>query len=206
MYFKDCLWINKNENCLESLNAVCPITFKNKTMKKLFSLFIVTILLSCSHHYDDPQPVSELDKLPPATQTGANTFGCLLDGVAFKPGITNNSYNCFYQFVNGEYYFLVTANNTKNNVSSAIYVGTEKQTISQGQTLNLFERTTGNAWGAYFVDNPYTTNNTYTGQLKITKLDFTHNIVSGTFWFNVIDSQNVVHHITNGRFDMQFTQ
>lgn len=155
---------------------------------------------------DETPTPTPLSQLPPATQTGANTFGCLLDGEVFKPGITNNSYNCFYQLVDGEYYFLVTAKNTKNNVSRAIFVGTEKQTISQGQTLNLYERTAGNAWAAYFVDNPYTTNSTYTGELKITKLDFTHNIVSGTFWYNVKDNQNVIHHITDGRFDMQFTQ
>lgn len=30
--------------------------------------------------------LSELDKLPPATQTGANTFGCLVNGKAYLPG------------------------------------------------------------------------------------------------------------------------
>jgi hypothetical protein len=183
-------------------------------MKKIL-LFILLYIstLSCSHHYDDPQPVSELDKLPPATQTGANTFGCLLDGVAFKPGITNNSYNCFYQFVNGEYYFNVNASNQKYGILKGIGIGTEKKTISEGQTLNLFERINGNAYGTYYVGNSNTglddlmyTSTYNTGQLIITKLDFTHNIVSGTFWFNVIDSQNVVHHITDGRFDMQFSQ
>ena len=177
-------------------------------MKKLIILFITTIFLACCNKDETPTPTpTPVSQLPPATQTGANTFGCLLDGEVFKPGLTNNSYNCFYQLVDGEYYFLVTANNTKNNITKGIFVGTEKKTISQGQTLNLYQRISGNAWGTYFLNsNPHTTSDLETGELKITKLDFVNNIVSGTFWYDVKDSQNVVHQIRDGRFDMQFTQ
>ena len=182
-------------------------------MKNLLLLLLTTFAISCCNKGDDDQPKTELEKLPPATQTGANTFGCLLDGEVFKPGLTNNSYNCFYQLVDGEYYFAVTANNTKNNVLKAISVGTEKLSISQGQTLTLLERAYGNANGRYFigsnitgiVENYYTSTEN-TGELKITKLDFTNNIVSGTFWFDVKDNKGVIHQIRNGRFDMQFTQ
>ena len=176
-------------------------------MKHIITLIFITTFLACCNKDDNPIPTNPVDQLPPATQTGANTFGCLIDGEIFKPGLTNNSYNCFYQLVDGEYYFLVTANNTKNNITKGIFVGTEKQTISQGQTLNLFERISGNAWGTYFLNSdPFTTNTINTGELKITKLDFTNNIVSGTFWYDIKDSQNVVHQVRDGRFDMQFTQ
>ena len=131
----------------------------------------------------------------------------MLDGQIFKSGVTNNSYQCFYQFVNGEYYFLVTANNSSNGVSKGIFIGTEKKTIAQGQNLNLTERLNGNSWGAYFLGSiPFTTNSINFGELKITKLSYNPNIVSGTFWFDVKDNQNVVHQIREGRFDMQFTQ
>jgi hypothetical protein len=182
-------------------------------MKNLFSIIIFTTFLACCNKDDNPTPTNPVDQLPPATQTGANTFGCLLDGEVFKPGLTNNSYNCFYQLVDGEYYFAVTANNTKNNVLKAISVGTEKLSISQGQTLTLLERAYGNANGRYFigsnitgiVENYYTSTEN-TGELKITKLDFTNNIVSGTFYFDVKDNQGIIHQIRDGRFDMQFTQ
>ncbi len=177
-------------------------------MKKIFLVITLTTLLACCNRDDNPTPTpTPVSQLPPATLTGANTFGCLIDGEVFKPGLTNNSYNCFYQLVGGEYYFLVTANNSKNNITKGIFVGTEKKTISQGQTLNLYERVSGNAWGTYFLNSdPYTTNIINTGELKITKLDFTNNIVSGTFWYDVKDNQNVIHQIRDGRFDMQFTQ
>lgn len=172
-------------------------------MKKIISLLIITTFLACCNKDDNPIPTNPVDQLPPATQTGANTFGCLLDGQIFKPSLTNNSYQCFYQLVDGEYYFLVRG--SKNNIG--IFVGTEKRSITEGQTINLIERLDGNGWGTYFLDtNPYTTNVINTGELKITKLDFTNNIVSGTFWYDVKDNQGLIHQIRDGRFDMQFTQ
>lgn len=49
-------------------------------MKKTVLIFIVTMLLiACS---DDSSPG---DGLPPETRTGANTFGCLIDGKLYKP-------------------------------------------------------------------------------------------------------------------------
>jgi len=42
--------------------------------------------------------------------------------------------------------------------------------------------------------------------MKITKLDHTNGIVSGTFWFDIIDYQGNPHQIREGRFDTLFTQ
>lgn len=183
-------------------------------MKNIILLLITTVFLSCCNKDDKPTPApTPLSQLPPPTQTGANTFGCLLDGEVFKPGITNNSYNCFYQLVDGEYYFNVNANYTKNNILKGILLSTKKLSIAQGQTLNLLEKIDGNAYGSLSNLNDNTgvyqfneTSTINTGELKITKLDFTNNIVSGTFWFNVKDNQNVIHQIRDGRFDMKFTQ
>ena len=52
-------------------------------MKNLLLLLLVTFAISCCNKGDDDQPKTELEKLPPATQTGANTAGCLVNGVAF---------------------------------------------------------------------------------------------------------------------------
>jgi len=116
-------------------------------MKNLFLILLTALSLSCCDKDDNNNKIP-LDQLPPATQTGANTFGCLLDGEIFKPGIYHNSYNCFYQYVNGYYYFNVSANNTSNNILKDIMVGTEKLAIAEGQTLNLYERVNGNAFGS----------------------------------------------------------
>lgn len=183
-------------------------------MKNLLLLFTALfILASCDKDKDDDRTTNPIDKLPPATQTGANTFGCLLDGEAFKPGITSNSYQCFYQYVNGGYYFNVNANYQEKGVLKSIGIATQKKIISQEEILNLFERKDGNAYALYFTGNSNTgaeellyTSQMNTGELKITKLDFKNNIVSGTFWFDVKDDKGVVHQIREGRFDMRFIQ
>lgn len=182
-------------------------------MKKILLLFLFSLILSCCDKDDNPIPTNPIDQLPPATQTGANTFGCLLDGEIFKPGLTNNSYNCFYQLVDGEYFFSVSANYQKNGILKSLGLGTTKKSIAEGQTLTLIERIDGNASASYFIGNNntgvveiYNTSQINTGELKITKLDFTNNIVSGTFWYDVKDNQGVIHQIRDGRFDMQFTE
>jgi hypothetical protein len=183
-------------------------------MKNLLLLIAVLfILTSCDKDKDDEKPINPIDQLPPATQTGANTFGCLLDGEVFKPGINHNSYQCYYQYVNGGYHFNVNANNTSNNILKGIMIGTSKLEITQNQILNLYERVERNAFGSLSNLDDNTghyqfneTSITNSGELKITKLDFKNNIVSGTFWFDVIDDKGVLHQIREGRFDMQFTQ
>lgn len=182
-------------------------------MKKISSLLIITIFLACCDKDDNKKSSNPVDQLPPATQTGANTFGCLLDGQVFKPGLTSNSYNCFYQLVDGEYYFAVNASNQKAGILKDISIATNKRRIFESEILDLIDKTDGNASGSFYTSNSNTgtddlmyTSKIHTGKLKITKLDFTKNVVSGTFWYDIKDSQGVVHQIREGRFDMQFTQ
>jgi hypothetical protein len=130
-----------------------------------------------------------------------------LNGEVFLPDNLPNSTNCFYQFVNGEYYFLVNGSNYNENILQVVRLRTEKRQIFEGETYNLYEWEDGNATGNYTLNNieNYTTQ-LQTGELTITKLDFDNNIVSGTFFFDVEDNNGIVHQIREGRFDMQFTQ
>src|SRR6478609_7104865 len=109
-------------------------------MKRLFLLLITSLTLSCCEKDKPSKPVIEVDKLPPATQTGANTIGCLLDGKVFKPGYYNNSTNCFYQYVDTGYFFVVPFNNrdSKSNLTT-LAVGTQKLQLHEGDTYDLFE-------------------------------------------------------------------
>lgn len=175
-------------------------------MKRILLLLLTTFTLSFCN-IDDDKPKTELEKLPPATQTGANTFGCLLDGKAFLPGSFPNATNCFYQLVDGEYYFAMAFGNTNfNAINIDVGVGTQKLQIQQNVQYDLFELSDNNAFGGYnFGTFNYYTTNTHTGKLTITKLDEINHIVSGTFWFDVIDNNGVVHQIREGRFDAQYT-
>lgn len=175
-------------------------------MRNLILLFTTTIFLSCCKN-DDGKLVGEIDKLPQATQTGANTVGCLLDGKAFLPGDFLNATNCFYQLVDGEYYFALAFSNrdSQNNILG-IDLGTNTKQIFQGDTYQLLEYLPSNASASYIyglIEN--STNNINTGELTITKLDEINHIVSGTFWFDILDSQGNLHQIREGRFDFQYT-
>lgn len=51
-----------------------------KTILKTVLLVTTIILTSCSNNDDIPQ-----DQLPPITQTGANTFGCVINEEVLTP-------------------------------------------------------------------------------------------------------------------------
>ena len=53
----------------------------------------------------------------------------------------------------------------------------------------------------------YGTDSTTTGQVTITHFDQLNQIVSGTFWFDAVEAtKGDTVHVTNGRFDMHYTQ
>lgn len=56
---------------------------KNQTIK-IYLVLLTTLLLGCSENENIVLPETK-DELPPITQTGANTFGCLIDGNVFIP-------------------------------------------------------------------------------------------------------------------------
>jgi hypothetical protein len=58
----------------------------NQNFKNGLVLFVLAIGFTLSGmQCEKDQNIPEIDKLPPATQTGANTFGCMVDGKAFMP-------------------------------------------------------------------------------------------------------------------------
>ncbi|HQX03795.1 MAG TPA: hypothetical protein P5188_04675 [Flavobacterium sp.] len=168
-------------------------------------LIIITFFTLISCNKDEENAIAEIDKLPPATQIGANTFGCLLDGKAFLPGTGSNPLDCVYQFVNGGFYFTLQANKRDNlNNRITIVLATNNLQILEGNTYVLLDESIGNAVGKYsYATNSTYTSSTHTGELTITKLN--DQIISGTFRFDIIDYQGTLRSITNGRFDMQYT-
>lgn len=179
-------------------------------MKKYTLLLLLPLLFSLSNCKKDDGRKDPIDQLPPATQTGVGTFAALVDG---KPFTADNPwFNCFYQFMDGEYYFGIQGRNS-DEMMRTIILGTNAKTISEGEIMYLTENEEGNAWGGgRFNLSDNTTQGSYTnyeykGELTITKLDFTNNIVSGAFWFDIehpVTGERVK--IREGRFDTLFTQ
>ena len=128
------------------------------------------------------------------TTTGANTFGALLDGEPFLPGGGTNPLDCVYQFVNGGYFFALQGNKRNEN-NSRVLIGLATN------SLEINENTTYALSGMFSE-----TNEVNTGELTITRLDLNEQIVSGTFFFDIIDQNGELRQIRDGRFDMQYTQ
>lgn len=177
-------------------------------MKSLLYLLISLTLLACK---DDDNNTPTLT-LPPATQTGANTFGCLIDGKVFIPD-AGNCLGCVdvsasYQFVDGVYTMNISATKENNNEDFLIAIDTKAVSINE----NLYEFYTTNEEyiiGRYeifqFPSSQFfkTENN---GELKITNLDQENRIISGTFWFDAFDEAGNKTEIRDGRFDIEYTE
>jgi hypothetical protein len=174
--------------------------------KKTAMLFLMMALFVACDKDDDK--CQGIDCLPPATQTGAGTFGCLVNG---EPFVDNSGFfNCYYQLVNGDYYFGIGGR--KESFIRQIVIGSEKKNIDINVSLMLKSLNDGNFWANVSFDDCSTCLNANTtdqnpGIITFTKLDFQNNIVSATFEFTVIDpNTGTIYEITEGRFDSFFTQ
>lgn len=61
------------------------LILNTSTMKNILSSFLTIILLFSCSKKDDPLQPDPLEKLPPETQIGANTFGCVINNQVFYP-------------------------------------------------------------------------------------------------------------------------
>lgn len=176
-------------------------------MKSTFRLLVLLFLLtgtSC----DKEEKLTPEEQLPPATQTGEGTFACLVNGELFID--TGGGYfNCFYQYVDGEYYFNISGENFDKEMSG-INLGTINKAIKEDENYNLKEETEGNATASIFFSSLLESVNTSSsnpGNLYISKLDFEKRIVSGTFEFDIVHPETgEIIEVRKGRFDTLFTR
>ena len=184
-----------------------------KKVNILLCILLTTSLLAASCKKSKPgTALTELEKLPPITQTGANTFGCLVDGVAWLPngskpqtGGPNIQVYVDPTFQGGAFY---VTGHQYNNFQSQITFGSggctsgglfdialPLQAVSYTRflnTINTCEFSSSNS-GSYRQ-----------GFFNISRYDLTNGIFSGTFEFT-IKSQSCgdTVRITNGRFDVK---
>jgi len=172
-------------------------------MKKLYLLLFLPFLLaaSCKKKDDDQQPI---DKLPPATMTGANTFGCLVNGEPWLPhteAIWDPSLSVTHgQWPTGEWQLKIGAtkkysgdNNAYEYFSLNVWdPALGENDISYTKSIYIDLR----GCGEYYLDT------TIAHSLIVTKLDAVNFIASGTFSFTAInDACQDTLRITEGRFD-----
>jgi hypothetical protein len=156
-------------------------------------------MISCTK---DSTPKDPVDALPPITQTGENTFACLING---KPFFSSSERFASYVFNT-----LSIGGSRRDDLGlrSILIGGLDIDGgVAEGEFLLQLEKS-GNYDGMYLIGGglhlkAVTTDET-PGQLTITRFDLEEFIVSGTFEFTAISEQGEEYHITHGRFDLKF--
>ena len=174
---------------------------------------LTTTLLAASCKKSKPDGTrTELEKLPPITQTGANTFGCLVDGKAWLPngskpqtGGPNIQVYIDPTFQGGAFY---VTGHQYNNFQSQITFGSGGCTSGglfdislplQAVSLTRFLNTVNTCEFSSSNSGSYRR-----GFFNISRYDLNNGVFSGTFEFT-IKSQACgdTIRITNGRFDIK---
>ena len=173
------------------------------------------MLTQCSKCKTDPTPADPTSQLPPATQTGADTFGCLLNGRPWTPrgnaGVPNYvvTYDPSYHGGNLD----IRTYNVIANTGKPQFLGFGGDHINQVGTYSFITPPnfpTPGPRNVYFSDvsksapcNDYSYNpgTTTSGELVITRLDAKLGIISGTFHFTLAQPGCDTLRFTQGRFD-----
>ena len=177
----------------------------------LLILFTAVVFNACNNDDDGDTTTNPIDQLPPATQTGEQTFGCLINGEPFvPPSFGSNAPNAFYQFVGSAYTLGISGGNIGGgaNLKSVNLGGIDVEPLSQIIYI-LIEEESGNFFGNYNIGGGITfngvTGNQNPGTLNVTKFDSQNFTISGTFEFTVLDYDGNEINITDGRFDLNYT-
>lgn len=182
---------------------------KNKN-SWLWVIFLCSLFAACKKDKTEP---SELSTLPPSTQTGANTFGCLVNGKAWVAQRNDCSIFCdanFKIFYDASYggsvslisYFIDIKNNRNEKIVLS-FDSTNYKNIFIFQ--NKFD--TKCAFTNYASSNNCTdlhsidSSTVALGKIQLSRYDLSNGIISGTFEFTLYKTGCELINITDGRFD-----
>lgn len=157
----------------------------------LFTAFALLLFtnMNCKKNATEPK----VETLPAETQTGARTFGCLVDGKVWVPK-SNFPYSSLSTTV--QYDILnLTASRTSEHIIFGVY---------NLNSIGKYDLTLGYNKAQYIInDLIYQCSS---GNIEILEFDKTNKIISGRF--NFIGKDNDTGKtvtVTNGRFDVTFT-
>jgi hypothetical protein len=185
-------------------------------MKKLILLLTTIFVVSCCSKDDDRTPI---EQLPVATQVGANTAACLVNGQVFLPKGSSQFgpiLSCFYQQDQDGYHFGLAITEKGTNENKSVGIATNSNPLAENITYELVERKSdinnkyNSNFGQFIINsnitssNQFYTTNINIGELKITKLDTQKKIISGTFWYDAVNAAGKKVEVREGRFDMRY--
>ncbi len=184
-----------------------------KQIKLLLCVIACTnIFAACKKDKTEP---TELSKLPAATQTGANTFGCLVNGKAWVAQRNDCSIFCspsFKIYYDGGYGGFISITALKidmgNNINEEFGIAFDSTNFKLKHTIAISNSFTVATFRNYSISNNCNTyvhyldsTVTHSGKIILTKYDLQNGIFSGTFEFTLIKPGCETITVTEGRFD-----
>ncbi len=175
-------------------------------------VIIVTIAAACKKNNITTNDPNNVPGLPPTTQSGANTFGCLVNGVPWVPQGSNGTNNLSIDydpgFNNG--IFSISAQRILSvNQTTSIGIGIrdslnfvtppKKYILSRNSLFGVYYHDFNGCMFGYF-DSTISKE----GWLLISTYNKNNGIISGTFEATLIKNACDTIRITKGRFDFKF--
>jgi hypothetical protein len=203
-----------------------------KFMKRIVLLpLLVFPLLALRCEKDSVKPIEEEQQkeqpeeptLPPITQEGKGTFGCLVNGEVWlpetccgsiwtpeMPELTSIYYpNSSSYFLGGrkmpsfdeEENFAFNISNFSLDTGSYVLTNYGPNQASEGIYRKCIASDENNDC---LESVKYSSSSIYTGEFHVAFLDTSKQVISGTFWFTAQAENGDTVHITDGRFDMPY--
>jgi hypothetical protein len=194
-------------------------------MKKALLLILLQITtVSCTKDENVVSPCE--DQLPAITTTGANTFGCCINGNLLKPrdgsgtfGGSDDGASLYGGYPNSTDYYELDIRDFKSEQTGKILIHMEQVHVNGINEYIINESNGNNSIDG--LNHTYLhcrifnqTTNSYqyyrsfenSGILKITHYDYTNRIISGSFSCRVKNSANPddIIEIKQGRFDINW--
>ena len=169
------------------------------------NIMILAMILFAACEREAPQPTDPLDLLPPATQTGENTLGFLLDGEPWTPNRLFQG-----QYRESDSAFLAACENVifdenGQNSGQGFSIFIRKLTNTGNYILSILPNSRG-SYTRLDVGCRYITFDRNPGTLTISRFDTVARVIAGTFSFAAVSEDNCQDTllVTHGRFDVSF--
>jgi hypothetical protein len=196
-----------------------------KICSTILTLTLLVFALGCKPDEPVPKPpLTELEKLPLATQDGRFTFGCILNKKAWRvaevnyPNYVTASYvkgslsirgqkHCAYLETNPCDDQTIIFSLQDNNPNQSLSVGKYDLTNQSVHNPSVYFSTigyNGSLNDFCIIDSKDKPERLLSGELEITNFDKSKNIISGLFSFTLVSNCIDTINVTDGRFDTYF--
>lgn len=160
-------------------------------------------LLAVRCREEEPPPKTPLEQLPPATTTGADTFGCLVNG---EPWVFPRPKYRHPPSLQADWSYAQAVIVSMRFEDARGYFGISmavEDSLATGRILRFSSDSIGlpNTARIDFPNRIYRPRHLVDGSIKFTRLDRQAQIVSGTFAFTMAQAGDTVR-VTDGRFDI----